>query len=111
MTPPLPPTAFWILTVLSRGRRHGYAILAEARELSSGDAVLKVPTLYSALERLTADGLVAVDGEEVSDGRLRRFFRLTGAGGKALATELARLQVMVEQGSAALRERPEGVVA
>ncbi|PTL74707.1 PadR family transcriptional regulator [Rathayibacter caricis DSM 15933] len=111
MTPPLPPTAFWILTVLSRGRRHGYAILAEARELSSGDAVLKVPTLYSALERLAADGLVAVDGEEVSDGRLRRFFRLTEAGGKALATELARLQVMVEQGSAALRERPEGVVA
>jgi len=111
MTPPLPPTAFWILTVLSRGRRHGYAILAEARELSSGDAVLKVPTLYSALERLAADGLVAVDGEEVSDGRLRRFFRLTGAGAAALAAELGRLEAMVEQARAGLSERPEGVTA
>jgi len=111
MTDALPPTAFWILTVLSRGRRHGYAILAEARELSAGEAVLKVPTLYSALERLSADGLVATDGEEVADGRLRRFFRVTGAGETALAAELSRLQVMVEQGRAALRERPEGVVA
>jgi PadR family transcriptional regulator PadR len=111
MTDALPPTAFWILTVLSRGRRHGYAILAEARELSAGETVLKVPTLYSALERLAAEGLVSADGEEVVDGRLRRFFRLTDAGGTALAAELSRLQVMVDQGRAALRERPVGVVA
>jgi Transcriptional regulator PadR-like family len=38
---------------------------------------LRAGTLYGALERLDADGLIGVDREEVVDRRLRRYYRLT----------------------------------
>jgi DNA-binding PadR family transcriptional regulator len=56
--------------------------------------------LYTALERLRVDGLIAADREEVVDGRLRRYYRLTPAGTKLLADEAARLQA---HAAAALR--------
>ena len=49
-------------------------------------------TLYSALDRLRIDGLVEVDREEMVEGRLRRYYRLTPAGTKQLATEAKRVQ-------------------
>ena len=49
-------------------------------------------TLYTALDRLRADGLVEVDREEIVDNRLRRYYRLTPEGGRRLAAEAARLQ-------------------
>jgi len=39
------------------------------------------------LERLAADGLIEPDREEARDGRLRRYFRLTRDGRRALAEE------------------------
>jgi DNA-binding PadR family transcriptional regulator len=39
------------------------------------------------LDRLTADGLIEPDREEAHDGRLRRYFRLTRDGRRALAAE------------------------
>jgi DNA-binding PadR family transcriptional regulator len=53
---------------------------------------LRAGTLYGALERLDADGLIAVDREEVADGRLRRYYRLTNEGSARLAEEARRLQ-------------------
>ncbi len=47
--------------------------------------------MYTALDRLRADGLIAVDREEIVEGRLRRYYRLTPAGSKRLAAEAARL--------------------
>ena len=52
----------------------------------SGERVaLRAGTLYGALERLDADGLIAMDREEVVDGRLRRYYRLTDEGTARLA--------------------------
>ena len=62
-----------------------------AEEVSGGRVRLTAGTLYAALERLLERGLVAVDGEEVVNGRARRYYRLTLAGGKALEAEAARL--------------------
>jgi predicted ArsR family transcriptional regulator len=45
-----------------------------------------------ALERLRADGLIEVDREEIVDGRLRRYYRLTATGEERLAAEATRLQ-------------------
>ena len=45
-----------------------------------------------ALDRLRADELIRVDREEVVEGRLRRYYRLTPAGTRRLAAEAARLQ-------------------
>jgi DNA-binding PadR family transcriptional regulator len=92
---------FWILTALAEGRRHGYALLRETDVLSEGRIKLKIPTLYAALDRLTKDGSVLVDGEEIVDGRARRYFRLSSEGAKRLELEVSRL----ESNAAKARER------
>jgi DNA-binding PadR family transcriptional regulator len=81
-----------VLTALSRGSQHGSGILTEVREISGGRVKLRAGTLYTALDRLRSDGLIEVDREEIVDGRLRRYYRLTPAGGRRLAAEAARLQ-------------------
>ena len=83
---------FMILTALASGSQHGYGIITDVREISGGLLQLRPGTLYTALDRLRADELIGVDREEIVDGRLRRYYRLTPAGTKLLADEAARLQ-------------------
>ena len=94
---------YWILTALVGERRHGYALLREVGELSAGRVKLKVTTLYAALERLHRDGLIVVDGEEVVDGRRRRYYRLTQNGTAALADEATRLEANARHAAERLR--------
>jgi len=82
---------FLILTALADGSQHGYGIIAEVQEISGGRVRLRAGTLYTALDRLRADGLIEVDREEIAEGRLRRYYRLTSQGTRRLA-EAARLQ-------------------
>ncbi len=82
---------FLILTALADASQHGYGIITEVREISGGRVRLRAGTLYTALDRLRADGLIGVDREEIVDNRLRRYYRLTPAGSKRLAAEAARL--------------------
>jgi PadR family transcriptional regulator PadR len=97
--------SFWVLTALAAGRSHGYALIQETSELSAGRVALKVPTLYAALDRLREQGLVAIDGDEVTDGRLRRYFRLTDEGEARLRDEITRMEANVEQAKARLKIR------
>jgi PadR family transcriptional regulator, regulatory protein PadR len=82
--------AFFILTALVDQPRHGYGIMGEVAELSQGRVQLKVGTLYGVLDRLVGDGLVELDREEVWQGRLRRYYRLTESGARTLAGEAER---------------------
>src|SRR5690349_17412870 len=82
---------FWILTALAQAARHGYGIIQEASRLSGGQVTLQAGTLYAALDRLAAEGLVEVDRDEKVDGRDRRYYRLTEGGTVALAAEADRL--------------------
>jgi len=82
---------FWILAALVDQPRHGYGVIQQVTKLSGGETRLLAATLYAALDRLAAEGLVAVDREEAVDGRLRRYYRLTDSGGAALAAETQRL--------------------
>src|SRR6266566_1303913 len=82
---------FLILTALADGSQHGYGIIAEVQEISGGRVRLRAGTLYTALDRLRADGLIEVDREEIVEGRLRRYYRLTPEGSERLAAEAARL--------------------
>jgi hypothetical protein len=65
-----------VLTALSRASQHGSGIIAEVREISGGRVTLRAGTLYTALDRLRAAGLIGVDRDEVADGRFRRYYRL-----------------------------------
>jgi DNA-binding PadR family transcriptional regulator len=83
---------FMILTALAEQSQHGYGILTDVQQISGGRVQLRPGTLYTALDRLREDGLIGVDWEEVVDGRLRRYYRLTPEGIKRLGVEAARLQ-------------------
>ena len=81
-----------ILTALAPQPLHGYAIIGEVAELSGGRLTLRPGTLYGALDRLGEEGLLEPDHEEVVNGRLRRYYRLSDAGAAVLEHEAARLQ-------------------
>ncbi len=83
---------FLILTALAGGTQHGYGIITDVERISNQRVRLRAGTLYTALERLRTDRLVDVDREEIVDGRLRRYYRLTAMGQERLAAEAARLQ-------------------
>ncbi|WP_035858946.1 PadR family transcriptional regulator [Cryptosporangium arvum] len=92
MTTPLREPTFLILTALAREPLHGYGLITEVSELSEGRITLRPGTLYGALDRLSDDGLVAPDHEEVVDGRLRRYYRLTDEGLNVLGAETERMR-------------------
>ncbi|MCD7438262.1 PadR family transcriptional regulator [Streptomyces lincolnensis] len=96
---------FFVLTALADQPRHGYGILREVEDLSGGEVRLRVGTLYGVLDRLTADALIVLDREEVQQGRLRRYYRLTDDGMRALTAEAER---MAAGASAAQRRIAEG---
>lgn len=96
---------FLILTALARQPLHGYGLIAEVLSLSGGHVTLRPGTLYGALDRLADDGLVDTDHEEVVDGRLRRYYRLTDRGEAALAAETERMRRHVTAASERLAAR------
>ncbi|MBB5630090.1 PadR family transcriptional regulator [Sphaerisporangium krabiense] len=103
--------AFLVLTALVDAPRHGYGIVQEVEKLSDGRVGLKIGTLYGVLDRLAADDLVALDREEVEQGRLRRYYRLTENGARALEAEAARLAGNIESARRRLRARYAGGAA
>ena len=86
--------AYLVLLALADRPRHGYAIVQEVLALSAGDVRLGAGTLYGLLDRLGSAGLIEDAGEEVVDGRLRRYYRQTPQGGAAAASETARLAAL-----------------
>ena len=97
--------AFFILTALADRPRHGYGIVGETAKLSDGRVQLKVGTLYGVLDRLADQGLVELDHEEVQQGRLRRYYRLTEPGSRALAAEADRQAAIARAAARRLRVR------
>ena len=83
---------FLILTALAAGAQHGYGIMTDVASISGDRVRLRAGTLYAALDRLRGDGLIDADREEIVDGRLRRYYRLTPSGADALAAETARMR-------------------
>ena len=92
-----------ILTALAAGPQHGYGIMTDVERISDGRLLLRAGTLYAALDRLTRDGLIAADREEVVEGRLRRYYVITDEGTRRLAAEVIRLRRNAEVATARLR--------
>jgi DNA-binding PadR family transcriptional regulator len=74
-----------LLGVLRRGPQHGYAVINGLAELSEGQFDLPEGTVYPALHKLEADGLVSSEWS-TSEGRKRRVYALTPDGSAALAS-------------------------
>jgi DNA-binding PadR family transcriptional regulator len=75
-----------LLAVLRRGPQHGYAVIAGLRERSDGQFDLPEGTVYPALHKLEASGLVASEWSD-GGGRRRRVYSLTAEGRKELAAQ------------------------
>jgi len=106
---PLKPDAFYVLFVLLHGERHGYAIMREAAERSSGRVELQAGALYRLLARLLAEGLVVESQRRpaaAADDERRRYYRITSLGRRAIAAEADRMAALAAAARVALRGGP-----
>ena len=90
---PLTPALFHVLLALADGEKHGYAILKEIEQRTSGQVVLSTGTLYGIIKRLLADGMIR-ESAAGSDER-RTAYRLTAFGRKVALAEAERLRELV----------------
>jgi DNA-binding PadR family transcriptional regulator len=95
---PLTPAVFNILLALSDGEKHGYAIMLEVEHNTEGEVKMGPGTLYGSIKRMLEAGLIEESGERPDpqlDDQRRRYYRMTGAGQRALGAEAGRLSRQV----------------
>ena len=97
-----------ILQTLQWGPQHGYGMV-HALRLHSGE-VLQVETgsLYPALHRLERQGWVRSEWKQTESNQRAKFYRITAAGKKQLASDLSRWQQIVGAVTAILEREAEG---
>lgn len=77
-------TTLLVLSLLQDGEKYGYEMTAELEKRSDGTFSLKEGTLYPLLHNLERDGYVKSHVKEAPNGRERKYYRLTKAGGELL---------------------------
>ena len=83
-----------VLKAVSRGALHGYAIAQLLRKLSGDVVLVEEGSLYPALQRLELNGWIEGEWGLSANNRRARFYTLTAAGRKMLASETARYRQM-----------------
>ena len=73
-----------ILSILFRGKRHGYQLVLELEEASQGFFSFKHGTLYPILHKLEKEGLIKGSWSTDSPKRKRKCYHLTEKGLRAL---------------------------
>jgi DNA-binding PadR family transcriptional regulator len=95
---PLKPQWFHIMLTLADGEQHGYGIMQEVLNRTTGKVRLWPATLYGSIKRLIEANLIEGSDErpapELDDAR-RRYYRLTSLGREVLDAECDRLQELV----------------
>ena len=79
------------MAVLANGPLHGYAVIEALRQRSGGIFDLPEGTIYPALHRLEAQGLLSSAWQDASPRR-RRVYALTANGQQTLANRQAEWQ-------------------
>jgi DNA-binding PadR family transcriptional regulator len=95
---PLKNQWFHIMLSLAGGEQHGYGIMQEVLNRTTGKVRLWPATLYGSIKRLIEAELIEESDErpapELDDAR-RRYYRLTALGRRVLDAECERLQELV----------------
>lgn len=86
-----------VLASLASGPKHGHAMIDDIASLCG--TRLGPGTLYGAITRLEAEGLI----EPLPPEERRRPYRITAAGGRVLRAQLATLQQFVKAGTKRLK--------
>ena len=76
-------------TLATLGPSHGYSIAARLEQVSGGALRLNMGTLYPGLMRLEQRRLVRAGWDVTENNRKARFYSITAAGRRQLATEKA----------------------
>jgi DNA-binding PadR family transcriptional regulator len=95
---PLKTQWFHIMLSLAGGEQHGYGIMNDVLQRTTGKVRLWPATLYGSIKRLIDAELIEESDErpapELDDAR-RRYYRLTALGRRVLDAECERLQELV----------------
>jgi PadR family transcriptional regulator PadR len=92
-------------TLATLGPLHGYAIAARLEQVSAGALQLNMGTLYPGLMRLEQRGMARGQWGVTDTNRKARFYSITAAGRRRLATEKAEWDRMASIMHALLREQ------
>jgi PadR family transcriptional regulator, regulatory protein PadR len=85
-----------ILASLEDGQLHGYDIAREISRKSGGLLTFHVASLYPLLYKLEDRNWISGRWVEKAGQRRRRYYRLTAAGKKVLATQRGRWSAFVQ---------------
>src|SRR4029453_8495664 len=84
-----------ILKTLTLGPLHGYGIAQHIQQVSKNVLQVGESSLYPALQRLLLNGWVKAEWGESENKRRARYYTLTSAGRRQLASEHAEFQQIV----------------
>jgi DNA-binding PadR family transcriptional regulator len=96
---PLPASVLHILLALGNEELHGYAIMRQVEELTDGAVAMGPGTLYGAVKRMLADGLIEETAERPDpdlDDQRRRYYRVTALGARVRAADVARVETLLK---------------
>ena len=85
-----------ILSRLARGAMHGFGIAEYLHEVSEDMLRIEEGSLYPALHRLEAQGLIKSKWGVSENNRRARFYSLTPRGRKSIAREVSNWKRLVE---------------
>jgi DNA-binding PadR family transcriptional regulator len=95
---PLHRDTFHVLVSLADSDRHGYSILLDVAERTSGALRFSPSSLYASIKRLLHQGLIEELAERPDpdeDDERRRYYRLTRLGRKVAEIEARRLEQLL----------------
>jgi DNA-binding PadR family transcriptional regulator len=107
---PLRPIVFQVLLSLADGERHGYAIVRDIADRSSG-LRLQPGNLYRHLRYMLDETLIEEsDRRPVAgkDDERRRYYRITRFGRQVALAEASRLEGVAAEARARLTTRSQG---
>ncbi len=85
-----------ILRTLQWGAQHGYGIGQAIRAQSAEVLQVETGSLYPALQRLEKHCWVTAEWKQTESNQRAKYYRLTPAGRKQLASEEARWEQLVQ---------------
>lgn len=91
----IPPGTLYMLilrTLARSGPMHGYGIAEHIQQISEDILQVEEGSLYPALQRMLVKGWVTAEWGQSDNNRRARFYSLTAAGRKRLATEISEFE-------------------
>jgi PadR family transcriptional regulator PadR len=91
----IPPGTLYMLilkTLMRLGPMHGYGIAQHIQRISGDVLHVEEGSLYPALQRMLIKGWLVAEWKQSENNRRARFYKLTPAGRKQLAAEMAEFE-------------------